>query len=192
MKENKMILKFDLCDGTFAYFRCDLSQASAPIQHWDQGSWDSTQYQCADARHTVKGMAEICQRLLADWLEGEYTDYEQIANFGYRVGDSGSSETVETFDEAITLISEWYEDCDQWATGEGDEESHSAIRDAIDAICQPEGGGIDELRQYAESIRMAVAEAMGNEAFHGHGSYSVSAADQAGYTLEVSEVSDPE
>ena len=52
--------------------RCDLSQAAALIQvdySADDCGWDSTQYQCADARHTINGLAEIGRRLLLDALE---------------------------------------------------------------------------------------------------------------------------
>jgi len=53
--------------------RCDLSQASAPIMvDWmaegEDPSWDSTQYQCADARHTINGLAAIGRELLLDAL----------------------------------------------------------------------------------------------------------------------------
>lgn len=68
--------------------RCDLSQASAPVEvcyhpdgHPDDGSilWDSTPYQCADTRHTTRGLVAIAQQLAArecevsdadcDWTE---------------------------------------------------------------------------------------------------------------------------
>ena len=64
--------------------RCDLSQAAAPIQVdylAENVGWESTQYQCADARHTINGMAEIGRRLLAAAVEdgGDLdTTYEVI------------------------------------------------------------------------------------------------------------------
>ena len=64
--------------------RCDLSQASAPVEVdylVEECGWDSTQYQCADARHTINGLAEIGRRLLAAAVEdgGDLdTTYEVI------------------------------------------------------------------------------------------------------------------
>lgn len=52
--------------------RCDLSQAAAPIQVdflAENVGWESTQYQCADARHAINGLAEIGRRLLAAAVE---------------------------------------------------------------------------------------------------------------------------
>jgi hypothetical protein len=64
--------------------RCDLSQAAAPIQVdylVEDCGWDSTQYQCADARHSRDGLAEIGSQLLHDAIEwdGDFsTTYEII------------------------------------------------------------------------------------------------------------------
>ena len=60
--------------------RCDLSQASAPIYvDWmaegEDPCWDSTQYQCADARHTIDGLAAIGRELLCSALEGDEDDF---------------------------------------------------------------------------------------------------------------------
>lgn len=61
--------------------RCDLSQASSPIEvnyrSNDRDSWESTQYQCADARHRVGGLVEIGKKLAAVAVEcGEDFDCE--------------------------------------------------------------------------------------------------------------------
>lgn len=53
------------------FIRCDLSQASAPVQvNYDEGSgWESTQYQCADCRHADVGLVRIGKTLAADAVE---------------------------------------------------------------------------------------------------------------------------
>lgn len=58
-------------------FRCNLSEASSPLQHWDDESqsWIGTQYQCADARHRVSGMVDLCRELLADWVGMSAEDF---------------------------------------------------------------------------------------------------------------------
>lgn len=50
--------------------RCDLTEASAPVEincdvDGDGDTWDSTQFQCADTRHSVAGLATIARRLAA-------------------------------------------------------------------------------------------------------------------------------
>lgn len=180
-----------------AYYRCDLSEAAAPIQEWNEEDkcWVGTQYQCADARHTNSGMVRLCHILLADAVEvrrDEFTcEHEEIDTFGYRVSDANSSDDCETFSDAVDRIAEWYEDVDQWATGEGDDDLHTAVLGAINGIEQPEDGDIDDLQTYAEAIRSAVAEAMGGEDFAGHGNYAVSAPDRIGLTLAVTEIDHP-
>jgi len=51
--------------------RCDLSQASAPVEvnYGTGGGWESTQYQCADARHTVSGLKQIAKTIAAKAVE---------------------------------------------------------------------------------------------------------------------------
>lgn len=53
------------------FVRCDLSQASAPVRvNYDEGNgWDSTQYQCADCRHTDAGLIRIGKLLAADAIQ---------------------------------------------------------------------------------------------------------------------------
>ncbi len=138
-------------------------------------------------------LAEYCKGCQsgADAAVGE-CEHETIDSLGYEVYDANSSESLDTFEEAAERIAEWLEDADQWATGEGDAKVHQAIRDAIDSVEQPEGGGIDALRAYAESVSEAVAIAMGSEGFAGHGNYRVSASDRSGIRVEVREIQDPE
>ena len=49
--------------------RCDLSQAAAPVEvdyrNGEDKGWEPTQYQCADTRHTVNGLARIAMELAA-------------------------------------------------------------------------------------------------------------------------------
>ncbi len=53
--------------------RCDLSQASAPIEvdyhNGDGCGFEGTQYQCADARHRTSGLIAIGKRLAAQACE---------------------------------------------------------------------------------------------------------------------------
>jgi hypothetical protein len=181
-----------------SFFRCNLSQASAPLQHWDSDSkaWVSTQYQCADCRHQISGMVELCHDVMADWLSeprDEFQcDYEVKDCFGYEVYDANSCDSFETFDEAVERIADWFEDADQWADGNGNDEMHQAIRESIDSIEQPEEGGIDELKAYSHAVSEAVATAMGAECFAGHSNYYVSASDRSGIRVEVREIHNPE
>lgn len=53
--------------------RCNLSEASAPVQAnymtGEGDGWKSTQYQCADCRHTTAGLVEIGKTLAARAVE---------------------------------------------------------------------------------------------------------------------------
>lgn len=172
--------------------RCNLSQASAPIQvDWDNGDgWQHTQYQCADARHTTAGLARIGQVLADEYVpleDREECDWEEVEPT-YTVGDANSGDEGLSYDEAVERIAEWYEDVDQWATGHGDDALHDAVAEAIESVERPaDGGDLTELRLYAAAICDAVAEAMGGESFSGHGNYHVSAADRIGLDLSVTE-----
>lgn len=58
------------CGSDQFFVRCDLSQASAPIQQSGDGvEWGGSQYQCADARHTNDGLASIGKKLAARCFE---------------------------------------------------------------------------------------------------------------------------
>jgi len=109
----------------------------------------------------------------------------------YTVSDAGSADAGLTYSEAIERIQEWYEDADEWATGNGDESTHAAIADAIAGVpSPPEGGAFADLTRYADEIRQAVAHAMGGDDHAGHGHYYVSAADAVGLDLSVQEDED--
>ena len=176
-----------------AFFRCDLSQASSPVEHYsDSSGWDATQYQCADCKHRDSGLAEIAMRLAATYCEDSDFDCEwEVVELGYKISDGNATENAEDFSEAVEMIAEWYEDLDSWADGNGDADRHEAIREAIDSVDRPEDGGLDALENYAGSICTAIAEKLGGKAFYGHGNYAVSAASQAGINLTVTEITDP-
>lgn len=46
---------------------CDLREASAPVMadYRTGNGWEPTQYQCADARHSVSGLKTIARELAA-------------------------------------------------------------------------------------------------------------------------------
>jgi len=67
--------------GYPTYYRCDLSQAAAPISYWSDGDWVSTQYQCADARHRLDIMAELAFRLEAQASEVSLDQYRSEAEW---------------------------------------------------------------------------------------------------------------
>ena len=62
-------------DGDFGseemMVRCNLAQASAPVEvdYCTGDGWQQTQYQCADARHTTRGLIAIGKLLAAQALE---------------------------------------------------------------------------------------------------------------------------
>lgn len=68
--------------GETLHVRCDLSQASAPVEIAVCQEWTPTQYQCADTRHTVDGLASIAKEIAAREVEipsGEFScDWEQV------------------------------------------------------------------------------------------------------------------
>lgn len=66
--------------------RCDLTQASAPVQvdyqNGDDTGWQATQYQCADTRHRVSGLVELAKSIAAaavEMAESEFKcDWEEV------------------------------------------------------------------------------------------------------------------
>lgn len=57
--------------------RCNLAEASAPVQvdYGNGDGWESTQYQTADARHTVDGLTVIGKHLAARAVEVPESDF---------------------------------------------------------------------------------------------------------------------
>jgi hypothetical protein len=177
--------------GETMLVRCNLADASAPIEvECNKGEgFTGTQYQCADARHTIAGLIEFGKKLAAREVEMPEDEFdceaEEVVQT-YTVSDSNSADAGLTYDEAVARISEWYEDSDEWATGDGDADLHAAINESIESVGYVEDGDIDDLRRYVEKIRDAVAIASNAKSFAGHGNYFVSAADSIGLTLSVS------
>lgn len=60
--------------------RCDLSQASAPVQvnymNGRYSEWEGTQYQCADAHHTDAALIEIGKKLAASAVEVSADEFD--------------------------------------------------------------------------------------------------------------------
>lgn len=70
--------------GSDVFFaRCNLAQAAAPVEQSGDGiEWGDSQYQCADCRHTTRGLVEIAKGLAARAVEvppAEFDcDWEEI------------------------------------------------------------------------------------------------------------------
>jgi hypothetical protein len=64
--------------------RCDLSQASSPVEvdyHTGNG-WEPTQYQCADARHQASRLDAIARALAGAACEADAADCDATATDG--------------------------------------------------------------------------------------------------------------
>jgi hypothetical protein len=107
----------------------------------------------------------------------------------YTVSDGNHCEEGLSFEESVGVIADWWEDAADWHSIENEERNlmRRAIRDAIESVESPEYGDADTLQDYAKQICQAVALAIGTRDFTGHGSYSVSAAERAGFVLIVKE-----
>lgn len=66
------------CGGDTLLVRCNLAQASAPIETYSEEdeSWSCTQYQCADARHTTNGLASIAKQIAAQAFELPASEFD--------------------------------------------------------------------------------------------------------------------
>jgi len=107
----------------------------------------------------------------------------------YTVSDGNHYEEGLSFCEAVLIIKDWWEDAADWHSLESEERyaMQSAITQAVDSVESPEYGDADTLQGYAKRICQSVALAIGSRDFTGHGSYSVSAAERAGFVLVVKE-----
>ena len=104
----------------------------------------------------------------------------------YRVTDGNARETATGMAALLDLIAEWYEDSAEWTTGTATAEEHQRVRDSIASVARPNDGcSLDQAQEYADAICEALAKAGGAEDWHGHGTYSVSAADSAGLSLSI-------
>lgn len=75
----------DLGPSGVAMIRCDLAEASSPVEiDWCEGNgWESTQWQCASTRHTVAGLAEIAEILCGESIpaeDREGIEWEEVAH----------------------------------------------------------------------------------------------------------------
>lgn len=62
--------------------RCRLTRAEAPVEvdYLDGKGWQPTQYQAADARHTVPGLVDLGRRLAAVALDYPFScDAAEVA-----------------------------------------------------------------------------------------------------------------
>ena len=190
-----MTTKVKLFDGDMGSedlrLRCDLSEASAPVEvdYCTGDGWESTQYQCADTRHTTAGLIRLGEILAAKALEIPVDKFsceaEEVADT-YTVSDTGSADAGLAYSEAVRRLAEWYEDMAAWGDGDATPEEHKVVRDAIASVDSPDDTGtLSDLTEYATLICEAVAESQGEKSFAGHGSYYVSAGDRYGLDLGV-------
>jgi hypothetical protein len=96
----------------------------------------------------------------------------------YEISDTGANETADRLTEAAEIAAEWYD--------------YLTENDGLDEL-PPANLDDSSLAALVDSIAAwenRIAEAMGNQAFHGHGNYSVSAACQAGLDLRIREVTE--
>ena len=104
----------------------------------------------------------------------------------YRVTDGNARETATGMAELLDLVAEWYEDRADWTTGTATYEEHQRVRDAIASVARPDDDcSLEAAQEYADGICEALARAGGAQDWHGHGTYSVSAADSAGLSLAI-------
>lgn len=94
----------------------------------------------------------------------------------YRISDGNATETAATLSDAAGICEDWYD----YMVDEG------CIPDA----CNPDldDSSLDALNKSIRAWQNRIAEACGNEAWAGHGSYYVSAGDRMGLNLSVREV----
>ena len=76
-----MATTIKLFDGDFGsdvmVLSCDLTRSESPVQwHSGDGEWQSSQYQCADCRHSAEGMAKIGKQIASVALELPSVDCE--------------------------------------------------------------------------------------------------------------------
>jgi hypothetical protein len=101
----------------------------------------------------------------------------------YEITDSSGSVDVQDWDALVQQAQDWYDYMlDDQAHDDNDE-----LQDVVQGArfgAVPEGD-VEALQKAIDEWEDEIAAAMGHEAFHGHGSYGVSAACQAGLSLRV-------
>lgn len=99
------------------------------------------------------------------------------------LSDGDASETYETIEEAIKSASSWYDYMQ-------DDEDTEWYDKAMPAMRTTGISNVDELNEAITKWEAELADGEGKSDFWGHGSYHVTAADQAGYCLVASEDSE--
>ena len=90
--------------------------------------------------------------------------------------DANNSAEYNDLEEATEAIDSWFDYLDEFEL------------EKLGEINMPDTWG--ELPQYAHEVGELVAQMLGHEAFHGHGSYHVSASNRAGTSLHVQFLTD--
>lgn len=96
------------------------------------------------------------------------------------LSDGNAYESYETLEEAIEQAATWYD----YMTS--DDETEWYGKD-LPAMRTTGIASVDDLNEAITEWETELADGEGNSDFYGHGSYHVSAADQAGYRLVASE-----
>lgn len=152
------------------FVRCDLSQASAPVQvNYDEGSgWDSTQYQCADCRHTNSGLVRIGKLLAADAIQVSQEEFTcEVEEWTGLVEDADTShETAQDWYEAygqhlstLNAGDVCIQDVDfDWLDDEDDSDVRDKLLESDDRLSSDEA---EALVGMARSVREAAEEIIG-------------------------------
>lgn len=84
--------------------RCNLSEASAPVQvdYCEGSGWESTQYQCADCRHRTSGLIARGKELAASAVELPDGDFACDSEELPFADESDVREWIESVDETNT------------------------------------------------------------------------------------------
>lgn len=96
------------------------------------------------------------------------------------LSDGNAYESYETLEEAIKQAATWYD----YMTS--DDETEWYGKD-LPAMRTTGIASVDDLNEAITEWEAELADGEGKSDFYGHGSYHVSAADQAGYCLVASE-----
>lgn len=97
------------------------------------------------------------------------------------LSDGNAYETYESLEEAIKNAATWYD----YMTADPDTEYYGKDLPEMDV---KNIESVDDLNDAITRWEAELAEGEGKSDFYGHGSYHVSAADQAGYSLVATEL----
>jgi hypothetical protein len=137
--------------------RCDLRLASSPVEvdYCEGSGWVPTQYQCADARHTIAGLAEIARSLAAKATASDVEDAATckvaVMTKYYAVCDANGpishSIEAESVSAAIAIaeaadMREWIDGADTDAENDLDIDGSSMSEDDFAAALEAAGYAI--------------------------------------------------